>query len=276
MKGHPDYFCDDIDRSVEICRLVGSERVKVLFDIYHVQIMHGDLVRRVRTGSPHVVLIDGSALPRGGAAAKNAGVRAARHQRIAFCDADDVVRDGWVASMRAALEDNPVVTCDREYRSLNPLHPLSFQPPRDRRGRYRVLGVMGVSGGAFGIDRDLYLSLGGFDETIRGAVDTEFAIRLADAGYRPVHEDRAVVSVRLPVTVGSSFRRAHALSRSTVEIARLHSRPLGFSTRSLFFSFRALVKPVRFWHLEQRLIWATNAGTWIGRTHALRYRLEGR
>lgn len=48
MRGHPDYFCDDIDRSVEICRLVGSERVKVLFDIYHVQIMHGDVIRRLR------------------------------------------------------------------------------------------------------------------------------------------------------------------------------------------------------------------------------------
>jgi hydroxypyruvate isomerase len=48
MKGHPDYFCDDIDRSVEICRRVGSERVKVLFDIYHVQIMHGDVITRIR------------------------------------------------------------------------------------------------------------------------------------------------------------------------------------------------------------------------------------
>ncbi len=48
MKGHPDYFCDDIDRSVEICQRVGSERVKVLFDIYHVQIMHGDEITRIR------------------------------------------------------------------------------------------------------------------------------------------------------------------------------------------------------------------------------------
>ncbi|MBI5693889.1 MAG: TIM barrel protein [Verrucomicrobia bacterium] len=48
MKGHPDYFCDDIDRAVEICRRVGSERVKVLFDIYHVQIMHGDVITRIR------------------------------------------------------------------------------------------------------------------------------------------------------------------------------------------------------------------------------------
>ena len=48
MKGHPDYFCDDIDRSVEICKRVGSSRVKVLFDIYHVQIMHGDVIVRLK------------------------------------------------------------------------------------------------------------------------------------------------------------------------------------------------------------------------------------
>jgi hydroxypyruvate isomerase len=48
MKGHPDYFCDDIDRSVEVCKRVASERIKVLFDIYHVQIMHGDVITRLR------------------------------------------------------------------------------------------------------------------------------------------------------------------------------------------------------------------------------------
>jgi hydroxypyruvate isomerase len=48
MKGHPDYFCDDIERTVEVCRRIGSERVKVLFDIYHVQIMHGDVIARIR------------------------------------------------------------------------------------------------------------------------------------------------------------------------------------------------------------------------------------
>lgn len=48
MKGHPDYFCDDIDLSVDICKQVGSERVKVLFDIYHVQIMHGDVITRLK------------------------------------------------------------------------------------------------------------------------------------------------------------------------------------------------------------------------------------
>jgi hydroxypyruvate isomerase len=47
MKGHPGYQGDDLDWVAEFLRKVGSERVKLLFDIYHVQIMHGDLIRRL-------------------------------------------------------------------------------------------------------------------------------------------------------------------------------------------------------------------------------------
>jgi hydroxypyruvate isomerase len=45
MKGHPDYWCDHIDSALDICRAIGSERMKMLFDIYHVQIMDGDVIR---------------------------------------------------------------------------------------------------------------------------------------------------------------------------------------------------------------------------------------
>ena len=47
MKGHPGYQGDDLDFVARILRKVGSPRVKLLFDIYHVQVMHGDLIRRI-------------------------------------------------------------------------------------------------------------------------------------------------------------------------------------------------------------------------------------
>jgi sugar phosphate isomerase/epimerase len=47
MKGHPGYHGDDLDWVAKIIRRVGSERMKLLFDIYHVQIMHGDVIRRL-------------------------------------------------------------------------------------------------------------------------------------------------------------------------------------------------------------------------------------
>lgn len=54
MKGHPDYWCDNIDVAVDIVKKVGSPYVKVLFDIYHVQIMNGDIIRRIRQYSEFI------------------------------------------------------------------------------------------------------------------------------------------------------------------------------------------------------------------------------
>jgi hydroxypyruvate isomerase len=54
MKGHPDYFCDRLERGIEVCKQIGSERVKLLFDIYHIQIMEGDLISRIREFHPYV------------------------------------------------------------------------------------------------------------------------------------------------------------------------------------------------------------------------------
>lgn len=48
MKGHPGYQGDDCDYCIEIIKQVGSPNLKLLFDIYHVQIMDGDVIRRIR------------------------------------------------------------------------------------------------------------------------------------------------------------------------------------------------------------------------------------
>ncbi|MCA9148447.1 MAG: TIM barrel protein [Planctomycetales bacterium] len=48
MLGHPGYQGDHTDYCAEIIRRVGSPRMKLLFDIYHVQIMDGDVIRRIR------------------------------------------------------------------------------------------------------------------------------------------------------------------------------------------------------------------------------------
>lgn len=47
MKGHPGYQGDDIDYVADIVKRVSSANCKLLFDIYHVQIMNGDVIRRM-------------------------------------------------------------------------------------------------------------------------------------------------------------------------------------------------------------------------------------
>lgn len=48
MKGHPGYQGDHTDYCMEIIRRVGSPRFGLLFDIYHVQIMDGDIITRIK------------------------------------------------------------------------------------------------------------------------------------------------------------------------------------------------------------------------------------
>lgn len=45
---HHDYQCDRTPWGVEVCKMVGSPRVKLLYDIYHMQIMEGDIIRTIR------------------------------------------------------------------------------------------------------------------------------------------------------------------------------------------------------------------------------------
>ena len=46
---HPDYMCDHTGWGVRVVRQVDSPNVKLLYDIYHMQIMEGDLIDTIRT-----------------------------------------------------------------------------------------------------------------------------------------------------------------------------------------------------------------------------------
>ncbi|HAC89270.1 MAG TPA: hydroxypyruvate isomerase [Planctomycetaceae bacterium] len=45
---HPDYMCDRTDWGVALCQAVGSDKFKLLYDIYHMQIMEGDVIATIR------------------------------------------------------------------------------------------------------------------------------------------------------------------------------------------------------------------------------------
>src|SRR5439155_83780 len=54
MKGHPGYQGDHTDYCIDIIKRVGSPNMKLLFDIYHVQIMDGDIITRLRQYKEYV------------------------------------------------------------------------------------------------------------------------------------------------------------------------------------------------------------------------------
>jgi hydroxypyruvate isomerase len=51
---HPDYQADHTAWGVQVCRAVASPRVKLLYDIYHMQIMEGDTIRTIRSAKEYI------------------------------------------------------------------------------------------------------------------------------------------------------------------------------------------------------------------------------
>ncbi|AIE83808.1 hydroxypyruvate isomerase family protein [Fimbriimonas ginsengisoli] len=51
---HPHYMADTVDWAIAACEAVASPRMRLLFDVYHVQIMEGDLIRALRRAAPYL------------------------------------------------------------------------------------------------------------------------------------------------------------------------------------------------------------------------------
>ena len=53
-RSHKDYMCDHTAWGVEVCKRVGSERFKLLYDIFHMQIMEGDMIDTIRENHQYI------------------------------------------------------------------------------------------------------------------------------------------------------------------------------------------------------------------------------
>ncbi|MRX48591.1 hydroxypyruvate isomerase family protein [Pedobacter puniceum] len=51
---HKDYFADKTAWGVELCKRVGSENFKLLYDIYHMQVDEGDVIHTIRDSHPYI------------------------------------------------------------------------------------------------------------------------------------------------------------------------------------------------------------------------------
>lgn len=76
------------------------------------------IVKSFRDRIKRLAVIDASAR-RGAAYARNTGAKAAAGESLLFCDADDVMAEGYVEAMGRALEANPFVACRYDFRRLN-------------------------------------------------------------------------------------------------------------------------------------------------------------
>jgi hydroxypyruvate isomerase len=61
--GHKDYQCDSTPWGAALCEMVGSERFKLLYDIYHMQIMEGNIIDTITKYIPYIGHIHTGGVP---------------------------------------------------------------------------------------------------------------------------------------------------------------------------------------------------------------------
>jgi glycosyltransferase involved in cell wall biosynthesis len=237
------------------------------------------VVNRYRNRIANLRLVDASE-KQGQAYALNVGVRVARAPYVAFCDADDVVGKGWVSAMGAALEHQELVSGPHDISRLN-------SPEVQRsRGNAQPTGIQQYTNppylphagsGNMGVQRALFESLHGFDESMPALFDTDFCWRAQLAGAKLTAVEQAVLHIRYRDSLRASFRQGKVFGYWNVFMYKRY-RKYGMPTLSWKRGVRAWLDLVRsatrLLRRDKRMEWVWNLGWQVGRLSAsIRYRV---
>jgi GT2 family glycosyltransferase len=140
-------------------------------------------------------------------AVRNQAARALRTPIVAFVDADQEVSAGWVGAAVTGLAEANVDAVGADYRS--PPSPTWVQRAYDalRRRPVRRCETSWLPSGNLVVRRDVFLSVGGFDESLETCEDVDLCRRLHAAGRHVVAEpDLVSIHHGDPRTLGALFR----------------------------------------------------------------------
>jgi GT2 family glycosyltransferase len=180
---------------------------------------------------PALRVIDASERP-GQAYALNEGVRAARAEAVAFCDADDEVALGWVAAMGDALTRDELVGGVADAAKLNEAWVLETREPQPpgqlSRTSFAPYAPYAGSGG-LGVRRSTHEALGGFDESMPALFDLDYCLRAHRRGIELRFVPDALMHYRYRRDLRSIFRQARIYAEQMALVQRRHedraSRP---------------------------------------------------
>jgi len=166
-------------------------------------------------------VVDASGRP-GVSYARNVGVRSARGELIAFCDADDEVSPGWLSALvEASLRFDAVGGALDSTKFDNPATSSLYSVTQSSHLRLAA-GFLPVAGtGNLSVWADVFDSLGGFkEEYVYGGPDTEFCWRLQLAGYRLGFSQEALVHYRMRGDLRSLARQSYHYGRGGARLYR--------------------------------------------------------
>ncbi len=170
------------------------------------------VARRCLADHPRARVID-TAGRRAPSRARNAGARAASGDFLVFCDADDVVRAGWLAGMADAARSGAIVA--------GALATKAASPGRSRpMVAHKFLPF--ASGSNLGIWTRDFWRLGGFDESFMAGEDIDLSWRAQLAGLELAFGADAVVDRRARAGAWGTARQHYRYGQGNARLYRRH------------------------------------------------------
>ncbi len=174
---------------------------------------------------------------RGAAYARNVGAAAARAPLLAFCDADDVTRPGWLKALADALVDHAAVG-GRLVDFTDRGHLPKWRPPATPGALPTFLGVPYLVSANMAITTDAFADVGGFDETLTRCEDIAISWRLIERGHSLAFQPDAVVDYRVRTSIYAMLRQHHMYGIGMSEVLIRTGMPGALSGGS-----SALIRP---------------------------------
>jgi GT2 family glycosyltransferase len=187
--------------------------------------LHAETLERMVAGlgDDRVRIVDSSDR-RGAAHARNVGTHAARAQRVAFCDADDLVHEGWLAALMTGLTTHDAVS-GRVVDVLPDARMAAWHPPATPGHLPEFLGVPYVLTGNLAVRRDAFAAVGGFDETLTRCEDIALGWALQRAGHTVGYVEGAGLDYRHRAGRWAMLRQHFFYGRGMSEVLSQYGVP---------------------------------------------------
>jgi GT2 family glycosyltransferase len=177
----------------------------------------------VRTLSDLRLRVVSSADRRGAAHARNVAAHASTAPRLAFCDADDQVHEGWLAALLRGLEQWDAVT--GHVNEIAPPGQRSWRPPATPGRLPTFLGVPYVLSGNLAVTREAFLAVGGFDETLTRCEDIALGWALLHKGFRIGFVQDAVLDYHHRAGLRALMHQHYLYGRGMAEVISRYPVP---------------------------------------------------
>lgn len=171
-------------------------------------------------------IIDASAR-QGQPYALNAGVSAARGESVAFCDADDVVGEGWLQAMGTALSKYDFVAARMDIKKLNPSWVYSYRRNPQNDGLQKIgypPYLLHAGGGTIGVKKSLHQAVNGFDDDFPYLHDTDFCFKIQNLGVQLHFIPDAIMHIRFRTNLSSIYRQSRNYAEYNVRLAKRYEK----------------------------------------------------